>query len=50
LDSLDIIRLISSIDSEFSISIEGEDILPENFTNMAQIVALVENRGGRPNE
>ncbi len=41
LDSLDIIRLVSELDSNFSISIDGNDILPDNFQNLSALEALV---------
>ena len=31
LDSFDIINLVTALDSEFSISIDGMDVLPDNF-------------------
>lgn len=41
LDSLDIIRLVSELDEFFGISIEGREIVPENFLNINTIQALV---------
>ena len=31
LDSFDVINLVTALDSEFGISIDGTDVLPENF-------------------
>jgi acyl carrier protein len=41
LDSLDIIKLVSQLDGAFSISIDGEDIIPENFSSFLAIEQLV---------
>jgi acyl carrier protein len=41
LDSLDLITLISSLDEEYNISIEGTDILPENFESISSIEKLL---------
>ena len=41
LDSLDIIKLISLIDNTFEISIEAEDIVPENFISINTINNLI---------
>lgn len=41
LDSLDMIGLISDIDENFSISIDGADITPENFMNIEAIKKMV---------
>jgi acyl carrier protein len=48
LDSLDVIRLTSSLDSAFSISIEGEDILPENFNSLCAIKEMVKKYKKEP--
>ncbi|WP_289054508.1 acyl carrier protein [Carboxylicivirga marina] len=41
LDSFDLVVLVSELDNHFSISIEGTDILPENFENIDSISALI---------
>jgi len=41
LDSFDIVTLVTSLDEEFGISIEGVDILPENFSSIKSIVKLL---------
>ena len=41
LDSLDIIKLISLLDNTFEISIEAEDIVPENFISINTINDLI---------
>lgn len=45
LDSFDIIQLVTSLDSEFGISIDGSDILPENFTSADSIIQLLIKNG-----
>ena len=42
LDSLDIVTLITEINSEFDVSIPAEEILPENFCSAEAIYALIE--------
>ena len=42
LDSLDIVTLITEINSEFDVSIPAEEIVPENFNSAASILALIE--------
>jgi acyl carrier protein len=45
LDSLDIVTLVSTLDKRFGISIDGVEIIPENFRNVAAIGALLEKHG-----
>ena len=45
LDSFDVISLVTMLDEEFSISIDGVDILPENFSSVNSIVELVKRNG-----
>jgi acyl carrier protein len=45
LDSFDIVSLVSSLDDEFGISIDGLDILPENFSSIESIIALLKKNG-----
>lgn len=42
LDSLDIVTLITEINSAFDVSIPAEEILPENFCSASAIMALIE--------
>lgn len=42
LDSLGIARLIAELEEKFSIEIDPEDILPENFVNVNAICNLIE--------
>mgnify|MGYP006110746187 FL=1 len=41
LDSFDIVILVSDLDKKFNISIEGIDIIANNFTNLESITTLV---------
>ena len=45
LDSFDIVQLIVSLDSEYGISIDGVDILPENFSSLESIMKLLNKNG-----
>lgn len=45
LDSFDIVTLVTTLDEEFNISIDGMDILPENFSDTDSIVALLKKNG-----
>lgn len=45
LDSLDIINLVVALDKEFGISIDGLDIIPDNFSNVNSILALLKKNG-----
>ncbi len=42
LDSLDIVTLITEINSEFDVSIPAEEILPENFCSARAIYDLIQ--------
>lgn len=41
LDSLDIVTLITEINSVFDVRIPAEEIVPENFSSAAAIYALI---------
>ncbi len=41
LDSLDIVTLITEINSEFDVSIPAEEVIPENFASAKDIYALI---------
>ncbi|MCO5723314.1 phosphopantetheine-binding protein [Robiginitalea marina] len=47
LDSFDIVSLVTSLDEEFKISIEGTDIIPENFANLDSIERLLLKNGAK---
>jgi acyl carrier protein len=41
LDSFDIITLVTMLDEEFKISIEGTQIIPDNFSSLDSIYTLL---------
>lgn len=41
LDSLDIVTLITEINSTFDVSIPAEEVLPENFSSAKAIMDLI---------
>ena len=45
LDSFDLVTLVSDLDSTFGISIDGVDILPENFSSVEAIINLLKKNG-----
>lgn len=45
LDSFDVINLVNELDSQFGISIDGVDVLPENFSSVDSIVSLLQKNG-----
>lgn len=45
LDSFDMITLVADLDRTYSISIDGIDIVPENFRNLKTIAALLSKKG-----
>lgn len=45
LDSFDVINLVTALDGEFGISIDGIDVLPENFSSVEKIEALLKKNG-----
>ena len=47
LDSFDIVILVEELDKAYSISIDGADIVPENFANLESIVGLLIKSGIR---
>jgi acyl carrier protein len=46
LDSLDVIMLVSELEKTFSVSIDGVDIVPENFRNAESIHDLLKKHRG----
>ena len=42
LDSFDMVNLVTDIEEAFSIELDPEDILPENFASLQKIQELVE--------
>lgn len=47
LDSFDVVNLVSELDSTFGISIDGVDILPENFASVEAIENLLKKNGAK---
>ena len=45
LDSFDVVTLVAMLDKNFGISIQGVDIVPENFKNYEMIEALLRKSG-----
>jgi acyl carrier protein len=45
IDSFDMVNLVSVLDEEFGISIDGVDIVPENFFSLEAIVSLLKKKG-----
>jgi acyl carrier protein len=45
LDSFDVVTLVAALDQAFSISIDGTEVVPENFRNIDAIRALLEKHG-----
>jgi acyl carrier protein len=45
LDSFDVVTLVSALDKAYGISIQGTDIVPENFKNLETIRALLHKSG-----
>ena len=48
LDSFDIVNLVTALDEQYGISIDGMDILPENFSSVDSIVNLLIKNGAKP--
>lgn len=47
LDSFDVVSLVSMLDEAFNISIDGMDIIPENFSNIDSIITLLIKSGAK---
>lgn len=45
LDSFDIVSLVTELDRIFEVSIDGVDIVPENFKNIDAIISLLKKNG-----
>ena len=44
IDSFAIVNLVASLEEEFNIELEAEDIIPENFYNIQSIAMMVNSR------
>jgi acyl carrier protein len=47
LDSFDVFNLVNYLDEEFGISIDGMDVLAENFSSIEKITALLIKNGAK---
>ena len=47
LDSFDVVSLVSDLDSTFGISIDGVDIVPENFSSVDSIIKILKKNGAQ---
>ena len=45
LDSFDVVTLVTTLDETFGISIDGVDVLPENFSSVERIETLLMKNG-----
>ena len=45
LDSFDVINLVNELDTKYGISIDGIDVLPENFSSVDSIINLLHKNG-----
>lgn len=48
LDSFDLVTLVAALDRTYGISIDGMDIVPENFSNVGAIEKLLAGHGVTP--
>ena len=46
LDSVDLVTLVAELDETYGISIDGLDIIPENFMSVETIAEVVKKNGG----
>lgn len=46
LDSFDLVTLVAELDETYGISIDGLDIIPENFMSVETIAEVVKKNGG----
>jgi acyl carrier protein len=47
LDSFDIVTLVTALDEEYKISIDGTDIIPDNFSSLNAIESLLSKYGAK---
>lgn len=47
LDSFDMVNLVNELDATYGISIDGVDILPENFATVEAIENLLKKNGAK---
>ncbi len=46
IDSFDLVTLVSDLEMEYNIIIDGLDIVPENFDNIDSILRTIRKNGG----
>ena len=46
LDSFDIISLCSMLEEKFGVTVDGLDIVPENFNTVDNIIKVIQKNGG----
>lgn len=46
IDSMGIIVLLGFLEEKFAVTIEGDELLPENFSTLAAISTLVDKKNG----
>lgn len=46
IDSMGIIVLLEFLEEKFDVTIEGDELLPENFATLTAISTLVDNKSG----
>lgn len=46
IDSFDIANIVASLEFEFNIEFDAEDIVPENFCSVENIINLLNEKGG----
>lgn len=46
LDSLTIVELVAFLEARFGIRVQDDDLVPENFRTVNEIVAFVQRKGG----
>lgn len=47
LDSFDLTMLVSALEERFAISVDGADLVPENFRNVTAIQGLLAKYGAK---
>ncbi|QYR10292.1 phosphopantetheine-binding protein [Prevotella sp. Rep29] len=47
LDSFDVVSLVDELDSTYGISIDGVDVIPENFSSIESIENLLKKNGAK---
>lgn len=46
IDSLGIMSLLGFLESDFSVEVSGDDLIPENFSSIATITGLISQKCG----